>query len=456
MNSPLNLKRGLAAVMTCLLSGLAPLSAQSTNTEIDLSGSWHGHMTGNSLQGPELDQWETGFTMQLHDVRFEANNPLPDNPSSYTMQALAVVHYHECVWSPPPGTNCNTTINLDQRTLVGRIDGGGRSDLQKITPKFKEVEPDGTSTIICPDGSVTHSLFNNLSLSELIPSAHSPYDIYWEASDDGNTLYLERFVEDIVLGVHKKTWEIEGVLHRVKDETDTFPGDIPPGEMISTDEHTRKKVEISDVAEVTASPDSKFAIESEAAEEKTSIEHLKGELQHKVRQLGPDESYEIQAPQAVAGVRGTTFLTIVDQSRTLIGVSEGSVEVFTRDGSESLTLGEKEMVVIEDGEFPETTMDFTDFNMTFPPQNWWESQNWEKLNEWVDCKALGWMYSGHDPYVYSQILGYLYMPGQTPETGLFSYSFENSAWIWTSDNFAPWYWNYNTQEWSRAEPHESS
>lgn len=454
MKSSLYSNLGALNLIIIMLSGAIGLLAQSSDSEIDLSGSWHGHMTGNSLQGPEQDQWETGFTMQLHDVRFKPDySHLSDGTTDqYEMQALARVHYHESVWNPPPGTNCTETINLDQRTLVGRIDGGGRTDLQKITPKFKEVEPDGTHTITCPEGSDTFPLFNNMSLGELIPSAHSPYDINWEASEDGNTLYLERFVEDIVLGVHKKTWEIEGVLHRVNDENESFPEDIPPKERVSTDEHTRKTVEIPDVGEVTASPGSEFAIESEATDSKTSIDQSKGELLHKVRNLDQNRSYELQTPQFVAGVRGTTFYSVVEEARTLIGVSEGSLEVTQRDGSESIILEANEMVVIEDGTFPTSTMSFPDFRVTYAPVKWWESQGWKRQNDWVNCNDLGWIHTGNDPYLYSQNLGYLYLPEAMPEVGLFFYSFENGAWIWTCDEIVPWYWNSHTQNWAHVDP----
>lgn len=355
----------LSLIVIIMLGGHTESLAQSSDSGIDLSGSWHGHMTGNSLQGPETNQWETSFTMWLHDVHFKPKSPHLGDPDSYDMRALAIMHYHESVWSPPPGVPCNTTINLDQRTMVGRIDGGGRTDLEKITPKFSEVEPDGTSTISCPEGVGTHPLYGNVSLGEHVPSAHSPYDIYWEASEDGNTLYLKRSVEKIVLGIHKKTWEIEGVLHRVADENEKFPEDISPEEKVSTDKHTRKTVELPDVGKVTASPNAEFAIEPEPTDAKTGLEQMHGELLHRVKQLDPDQSYEVRTPQFVLGARGTTFFSVVEESRTLVGVSEGSVGVAERGGSKSLVLEEGEMVVSEDGALPTTIMNFSDFTVTY-------------------------------------------------------------------------------------------
>jgi len=372
----------------------------------------------------------------LHDVEFEQKTAF-GNRSSYNMTALAIVHYDETVWS---GAECDITVDLKQDTVVGRIDGGGRTDLQKITPKFKEVEPDGTYTIICPEGSQTWPLYEGNFTFELVPSTHSPYDIYWEVDASGDTLYLKRFDEDIRLGVHVKTWDIEGVLHRVNDESYSFPEDVEPGEEIETDEHTRKTIDIPEVAEVTASPDSEFSVDSDPEQKATCIEHFRGKLLHKVRALDPDRTYEVQAPQAVFGVRGTEFLTIVEEGWTLVGVVDGSVEVMDPERTQSLTLQGGEMVVIEDGAFPTAVLDFPVPDDASPWPVFSDCDATFDLGGGWLWNAFGYLYAEFYPYVYSfGLRDWIYIIGESEEAYYF-WAHSEGYWGFTGADHHPLYY----------------
>ena len=64
---------------------------------------------------------------------------------------------------------------------------------------------------------------------------------------------------------------------------------------------------------------------------------------------------------------------------------------------------------------------------------------------------LGWVYvSQHPVAIYSYKLGWLLYPVGEANTGLFFYRFSTSNWIWTSENYGGFYWDYASSSWESA------
>ncbi len=83
-------------------------------------------------------------------------------------------------------------------------------------------------------------------------------------------------------------------------------------------------VEFNTGHEIEISAESSFEIR-ESNKAQTDLELFKGKLRSRVKELSKDESYEVQAPQAVTGVRGTDFSVEVVDNTTRVEVFEGKV-----------------------------------------------------------------------------------------------------------------------------------
>jgi hypothetical protein len=84
------------------------------------------------------------------------------------------------------------------------------------------------------------------------------------------------------------------------------------------------------------------------SEEKVVLNQNSGSVWSKFTGISGIESYEVQTPNSVATVRGTGFLSKVDEGVSQFLVGEGVVEVNTESGTITVNTGEKAVKV--DGE----------------------------------------------------------------------------------------------------------
>lgn len=152
-------------------------------------------------------------------------------------------------------------------------------------------------------------------------------------------------------------YNITGTLYRVSWEDH----DLQEGEIIETDEHTRKEInhEIEDpdggdpLEQFELFLDAQAKIEVIAANQsQCEIEQFHGKLHMKTKNLTP-EQLKIKTPEAVLGVRGTDYESQVDDNgTTTVTVFEGEVEFSDSDKTTTVTVGANQKSVIKPGESP--------------------------------------------------------------------------------------------------------
>ncbi|MEA3313496.1 MAG: FecR domain-containing protein, partial [Caldisericota bacterium] len=329
------------------------------------TGTWYGRLSGEGLRTiPKFGEFRTGFRMEFYDVKLRDVDLLLRG-YCHDIAGSAIVRYSQPVFK---GLG-RCTFKLENRIVVGKISGpDAHLGRRTLYIDFRPFRPGGTYIYYPPKGPPMppdEIKYNNFGF-DLIPSSTNggsamgpvwmwsegvPDKINVEVADGGETLRLRKNTSWNFKGLEAK-WEIEGVLHKVDDESYDFPEEVPPDEKISTDKHTRKKVNIPGVGEVIAGPESEFKIESSSGG-KTTLEQFKGDLMHRVKEVAEEgRSFEVLTPQCVSSVRGTTFLTSVREGETVVVVFDGSVEVSDKDGGNSLTVRKGQMVVVEEGTFP--------------------------------------------------------------------------------------------------------
>ena len=64
---------------------------------------------------------------------------------------------------------------------------------------------------------------------------------------------------------------------------------------------------------------------------------------------------------------------------------------------------------------------------------------------------LGWVYvTQHPVALYSYKLGWLLYPSGKADTGLYFYRYSTTNWIWTSEDYGGFYWDYASSDWGSA------
>jgi hypothetical protein len=82
-----------------------------------------------------------------------------------------------------------------------------------------------------------------------------------------------------------------------------------------------------------------------AQEKSTELEQESGSLWCKVKPLSKDSNFHVRTPTAVAGVRGTAFITmVIDPNTTDLCVCEGTVDVTSEGITKSIPQGRGSMI----------------------------------------------------------------------------------------------------------------
>ncbi len=292
------------------------------------AGTWHGSLSGEATDLP----WDNlGFSMDIRNLEIGALMLESEDGGRFfrkiTGSATAV--YQNPV-SKYPGVQ-RAFLNRYETSglLEGKMDSKGWTLEDGETGWDIEFERDnwqpGGYEEAYADGWVYVDDFEGGVLS--MPSTWNLWGIDVESSAGNDKLTLSRSYSD---PWGTRSYEIQGTLYKISDEQNLdFPEDVGSGERIATDQHTRKIINVSETAEVTANPGSEAEITQSEDGQTTDIEQFNGMLRHKVNQLDPDQSYEIRTPQAVAGVRGTTLWTKVDAEKqeTSVDLQEGEIEL---------------------------------------------------------------------------------------------------------------------------------
>lgn len=107
----------------------------------------------------------------------------------------------------------------------------------------------------------------------------------------------------------------------------TLGAEIRQGDRLKTGEGEHLTVEFNTGHKVFLLQSSELKLKR-SQEEQTDIDHLAGNLWSKVAKLKKSQSFTITTPAAVAGVRGTAFISMIlpDQG-TSFCICEGEVEV---------------------------------------------------------------------------------------------------------------------------------
>lgn len=291
------------------------------------AGTWHGWMKGENNAVVYKD---IGFSMRIMNLEIGMLQPPGGDMENYfrEVEGNASTTYRQ-----PVPREYGVRAFLNTYALSGALDGimetGGWTiedgELAENNGVFDfecdNWQPGGYEEQLTQYGWVWYDDFDGglLSLS-LVPSIQ---EILWEPSADKNQLVLSKtsnLYPD--LGYH-----VEGVLYRITHEEDLdYPDDFMD-ERVQTDKHTRKWINIPDVAEVQVSPGSEVEVSQDV--DATCLDQFTGKLRHEVKQLDPNHTYEVQPPQAVLGVRGTTFWTMVedDGQTSSVDLLEGEIEI---------------------------------------------------------------------------------------------------------------------------------
>ncbi len=300
---------------------------------LSLSGTWVGEMSGWADQAAYTD---LGFDMDI--LKLEIGELEPDGSLGMrTMEGQAMATYNR----PESRSPAEYRAFLDRYVMIGSLSGelgtqgwvGSRTEPWPLVESEWRIEferfswqPGGYQEAWDSD-SPGWRWMDSFDWGKLSVLSYPPTLIWQkdfvEVNED--VITFSKNIDTMV-----REGEIEGVLYKISDDRDLdYPQDFPPDKTVNTDQHTRKTINIPDVGEVTVNPDSEPSVDSEGGGEgeKTNIEHFRGKLRHKVQDL--EGTYEVQAPQAVLGVRGTTLWTIVDEDReeTRANLLEGDVEV---------------------------------------------------------------------------------------------------------------------------------
>lgn len=302
------------------------------NDEDDaFAGTWHGWMSGERNETLYTD---IGFSMRITNLEI-GSLQAPEGDKQYYFREVsgtASTAYNRPAPREPAIRAFLNTYSM-RGNLLGDMETGAWNvedgEIVEFQGRFhfdcENWQPGGYEEALTEDGWVRYSDFEGGLLDRSL--APSIQEIVWEPSEQNNKLVLSKsFVNQYYPEIN---YHVEGALYRITADLDLdYPADFDPHEPIQTDQHTRKWISIPDVGEVEVSPDSEVEVSQDAEAEKTSLEHFRGSMRHKIEQLDTNHSYEVQAPQAVCGVRGTDFRTIVHEDDTSsVDLLDGELDV---------------------------------------------------------------------------------------------------------------------------------
>lgn len=138
----------------------------------------------------------------------------------------------------------------------------------------------------------------------------------------------------------------KGELHSIYVKKDTLGKTVFVDEPIKTDKYTQKDIVVPEVGVVEVKPGSECKFKN-----KNTLEQFKGKMRNKVENL-PSGNFGITTPVAIAGVRGTDFITIVGKNSTTLKVFEGEVAFSDINNEKTVIVKKNQMSTVKDGGVP--------------------------------------------------------------------------------------------------------
>jgi hypothetical protein len=115
---------------------------------------------------------------------------------------------------------------------------------------------------------------------------------------------------------------------------------LSEGDQVQTGADGTIRLLVSGNAVVDLSNNTSMVVTRASQTEKTRIKVWSGRLWARVSKLFGSSEFEVESPNAVAGVRGTEFIVdVAPDGSTDINVLDGSVAVWNRDGGPQQLLG---------------------------------------------------------------------------------------------------------------------
>jgi hypothetical protein len=120
---------------------------------------------------------------------------------------------------------------------------------------------------------------------------------------------------------------------------------VHDGDLVRVGDGGHARLLVDDQAVIELSAGSELRLQTPRREGSTSLRLLSGRIWARVSSLFGGNTVEVETPNAVAGVRGTSFFTEVGGDETTVSVEAGSVEVASLAGERAL-IGASEQAVV--------------------------------------------------------------------------------------------------------------
>lgn len=138
-----------------------------------------------------------------------------------------------------------------------------------------------------------------------------------------------------------------GELGSISVLSDTLGKTIEINEPVETDGFTQRVITVEDVGDFVVDTNSEIVFNTE-----TEIELSIGKVRTIVDRLG-SRRIRVRSPQAICGVRGTTFVVEVENDGTdVVIVLEGEVEFSDKANGNTVIVGQNQRSTCEPGGFP--------------------------------------------------------------------------------------------------------
>jgi len=355
---------------------------------------WQGTITGQGIYKDNLEKFESGFTMEVVNFPvFVWENV--DGKNLDIFNGWARAQYMHPGWA---SLGCDWTRQFTVETPMNAGEIGGVLDWSNVRGDIdwdygiyyrEELRPTYTHRLcaggICGDPETDETSI--LGFGGVYGSYSSPgfpfsgHAIQLDFVKDGDIIkvslpeeYKETTMEYTGDGGETLTrtvqYNITGELYRVNWEEH----ELKEGEIVETDEHTRKKIDHEIEDPDGGDPMEQFEMYLDAQSKiealtTSDLEFFRGKLRMKVKNLSA-EQLKIKTPIAVTGVRGTDYEMQVDDSTTTVTVFEGEVEFSKLDGTGTVTVGANEKSNMKEGGAPTEPKSIGDRPKI---SKWWET-----------------------------------------------------------------------------------
>ncbi len=122
---------------------------------------------------------------------------------------------------------------------------------------------------------------------------------------------------------------------------------IYEGDRIRTEHNSGVEITLSDLTTFKMKPESEIIVNT-ASEKENKIKMLAGKVWTNVKQMVTEGTMDVEMSQAVAGIKGTTFIVEETGSESILKVIEGEVELETNTGDKVL-VADGAMATVKEG-----------------------------------------------------------------------------------------------------------